>query len=70
MGLQNLVAISLVQITPAPDMIKRLLAAAARHTGDLIPESAVAECLSQAESAQSVARNWLTANKRHLLESK
>lgn len=148
MGLQNLVGISLEQITPAPDTIKRLLDAAARHiadakvdaisaetrfasaytairmladvglhahgyrtltskpghhqtaiqtlpttfgidsqtlirldglrkqrnlteySGDLIPESAVIECLSQAESLQSVARNWLKANKSHLLGSR
>jgi hypothetical protein len=148
MGLQNLVGISLEQITPAPDMIKRLLAAAARHiadakvdaisaetrfasastairmladvglhangyrtltskpghhqtaiqtlpttlgidsqtlirldklrkqrnlteyTGDLIPESAVVECLSQVESLYSAMCSWLKANKSHLLESK
>ena len=34
MGLQNLVGISLEQITPAPDTIKRLLDAAARHIAD------------------------------------
>jgi hypothetical protein len=33
-GLQNLVGISLEQITPAPDTIKRLLDAAARHIAD------------------------------------
>jgi hypothetical protein len=143
-----LVGISLEQITPAPDMIKRLLAAAARHiadakvdaisaetrfasaytairmladvglhangyrtltskpghhqtaiqtlpttlgidsqtlirldklrkqrnlteyTGDLIPESAVVECLSQVESLYSATCSWLKANKSHLLESK
>jgi hypothetical protein len=140
MGLQNLVGISLEQITPAPETIKRLLEAAARHiadakvdaisatairmladvglhahgyrtltskpghhqtaiqtlpttfgidsqtlirldglrkqrnlteySGDLIPESAVVECLSQAESLQSAARNWLKANKSHLLGSR
>jgi hypothetical protein len=145
MGLQNLVGISLEQITPAKDTIKRLLDAAARHladakvdavsaetrfssaytairmladvglhahgyrtltskpghhqtaiqtlpttlgidshtlirldklrkqrnlteyTGDLIPESAVAECLSQAQSLYSATCNWLKANKGDLL---
>jgi len=34
MGLQNLVGISLVQIAPARETIKRLLDAAARHIAD------------------------------------
>lgn len=34
MGLQNLVGISLEQITPARETIKRLLDAAARHVAD------------------------------------
>jgi hypothetical protein len=146
MGLQNLVGISLEQITPAKETIKRLLDAAARHiadakvhaisaetrfssaytairmladvglhahgyrtltskpghhqtaiqtlppttlgvdsqtlirldklrkqrnlteyTGDLIPESAVAECLSQALSLHAATLNWLKANKADLL---
>jgi hypothetical protein len=148
MGLQNLVGISLEEITPAKETIKRLLDAAARHiadarvdaisadtrfasaytairmladvglhahgyrtltskpghhqtaiqtlpttlgidsqtlirldklrkqrnlteyTGDLIPDSAVAECLSQAESLYSATRKWLTTNKSHLLRDK
>ena len=145
MGLQNLVGISLEQITPAKETIKRLLEAAARHiadakvdavsaetrftsahtairmladvglhahgyrtltskpghrqtaiqtlpttlgidsqtlirldrlrkqrnlteyTGDLIPESAVAECLSQAQSLYAATLNWLKASKGDLL---
>jgi hypothetical protein len=145
MGLQNLVGISLEQITPAKETIKRLLDAATRHiadakvhaisaetrfssaytairmladvglhahgyrtltskpghhqtaiqtlpttlgvdsqtlirldklrkqrnlteyTGDLIPESAVAECLSQALSLHAATLNWLKANKADLL---
>ncbi len=146
MGLQNLVGISLEQITPAKETVKRLLDAAARHiadakvdaisaetrftsaytavrmladvgccmlswlpnfdkqartppngdsdfahtlgvdsqtlirldklrkqrnlteyTGDLIPESAVAECLSQAQSLHAATLNWLKANKGELL---
>ena len=148
MGLQNLVGISLEQITPASETIKRLLDAAARHiadakvaaistdtrfasaytairmladvglhahgyrtltskpghhqtaiqtlpttlgidsqtlirldklrkqrnlteyTGDLIPESALVECLSQAESLYLAARDWLKANRSQLLERK
>src|SRR5215469_1824156 len=148
MGLQNLVGISLEQITPAKETIKRLMDAAARHiadakvnaisaetrftsaytairmladvglhahgyrtmtskpghhqtaiqtlpttlgidsqtlirldrlrkqrnvteyTGDLIPESAVVECLLQAESLHSATRNWLHRNKNYLLENK
>ena len=145
MGLQNLVGISLEQIAPARETIKRLLDAAARHiadakvnaisaetrftsaytairmladvglqahgyrtltskpghhqtaiqtlpttlgvdsqtlnrldklrkqrniteyTGDLIPESAVAECVSQAQALHAVTLNWLKANKSDLL---
>jgi hypothetical protein len=144
-GLQNLVGISLEQIAPARETIKRLLDAAARHiadakvnaisaetrftsvytairmladvglhahgyrtltskpghhqtaiqtlpttlgvdsqtlirldklrkqrniteyTGDLIPESAVAECVSQAQSLHAATLNWLKANKSDLL---
>src|SRR5215470_13354914 len=40
------------------------------YTGDLIPESAVVECLSQAESLDLATRNWLKANKSHMLEIK
>lgn len=145
MGLQNLVGISLEQITPARQTIKRLLDAAARHiadakvnaisaetrfasaytairmladvglhahgyrtltskpghhqtaiqtlpttlgvdsqtlirldklrkqrnlteyTGDLIPGSAVAECVSQAQSLHAATLTWLKANKSDLL---
>jgi hypothetical protein len=145
MGLQNLVGISLEQITPARETVRRLLDAAARHiadakvdaisaetrfssaytairmladaglhahgyrtltskpghhqtaiqtlpttlgvdsqtlirrdklrkqrnlteyTGDLIPESAVAEYLSQAQSLHAATLNWLKANKGELL---
>ena len=37
------------------------------YTGDIIPESAVSECLSQAEALYAAARNWLKANKPDLL---
>lgn len=37
------------------------------YTGDLIPESAVKECLYQAELLSTVARNWLKANRPDLL---
>ena len=145
MGLQNLVGISLEQVTPVKETVKRLLDAAARHiadanvqaisaetrfssaytairmladvslhahgyrtltsrpghhqtaiqtlpttlgidsqtlvrldhlrkqrnlteyTGDLIPESAVTECLAQAQSLYIATQSWLKANKRDLL---
>jgi hypothetical protein len=145
MGLQNLVGISLEQVTPVKETVKRLLDAAARHiadakvqaisaetrfssaytairmladvglhahgyrtltsrpghhqtaiqtlpttlgidsqtlvrldhlrkqrnlteyTGDLIPESAVSECLAQAQSLHTATHSWLKANKRDLL---
>jgi hypothetical protein len=37
------------------------------YTGDLIPESAVAECLSQAQSLHAATLDWLKANKDELL---
>jgi mannose/cellobiose epimerase-like protein (N-acyl-D-glucosamine 2-epimerase family) len=37
------------------------------YTGDLIPESAVTECLARAQSLYAVTHNWLKANKRDLL---
>jgi hypothetical protein len=37
------------------------------YTGDIIPESAVAECLSQAESLQAVTLAWLKEHKKDLL---
>jgi hypothetical protein len=145
MGLQNLVGISLEQVAPVKETVKRLLDAAARHiadakvqaispetrfssaytairmladvglhahgyrtltskpghhqtaiqtlpttlgidsqtlirldhlrkqrnlteyTGDLIPDSAVTECLAQAQSLYIATQAWLKANKRDLL---
>src|SRR5688572_760172 len=43
---------------------------AAEYLGDLIPESAVAECLKQAEAIRALAIEWLEKNKRELLRSK
>lgn len=37
------------------------------YTGDLIPESAVTECLSQAESLYVAVHYWLKANRSDLL---
>jgi hypothetical protein len=37
------------------------------YTGDIIPESAVAECLSQAESLHIVTLNWLREHKAGLV---
>ena len=37
------------------------------YTGDFIPESAVAECLSQAQSLHAATLNWLKANRGELL---
>ena len=37
------------------------------YSGDLIPESAVTECLSQAESLRAVALGWLKRHKPELL---
>ena len=145
MGLQNLVGISLEQVTPVKETVKRLLDAAARHiadakvqaispetrfssaytairmladvglhangyrtltsrpghhqtaiqtlpttlgvdsqtlirldhlrkqrnlteyTGDLIPQSAVTECLAQAQSLYAVTQIWLKENNPGLL---
>jgi hypothetical protein len=56
MALKSLVGISLEVITPARET-----------SGDIIPESAVSECLSQAESFYIVARDWLNMNRPDLL---
>jgi hypothetical protein len=37
------------------------------YSGDLIPESAVTECLAQAQSLYKATQTWLKANKRDLL---
>ena len=37
------------------------------YTGDMIPESAVSECLSQAESLYAAASDWLKVNRPDLL---
>jgi hypothetical protein len=37
------------------------------YTGDTVPESAVAECLAQAESLSAVALGWLRTHKADLL---
>lgn len=37
------------------------------YTGDLVPESAVAECLSQAQSLYTATVEWLQVNKKALL---
>ena len=37
------------------------------YTGDIVPESAVAECLSQAETLHAATLAWLKANKKELL---
>lgn len=37
------------------------------YTGDLIPESAVKECLAQAESLFAMTRDWLKGNRPDLL---
>jgi hypothetical protein len=40
---------------------------AAEYSGDIIPESAVVECLAQAESLYETTVAWLRKNKRNLL---
>jgi len=90
-SLQNLLGISLEQITPQKETVRRLLDGAARHiadarvkaisaethfswkqrnlteyTGDIIPESAVSECLSHAESLHAAAIAWLKKHKPNL----
>ena len=39
----------------------------ADYSGDTVPESAVGECVSQAESLLSAVRNWLKENRLDLL---
>jgi hypothetical protein len=45
----------------------RKLRNAAEYSGDIIPESAVSECLSQAEALHTRTRNWLGKHKPELL---
>jgi hypothetical protein len=37
------------------------------YTGDMVPESAVVECLTHAQSLQSLTLNWLKNNRQELL---
>jgi hypothetical protein len=37
------------------------------YSGDLVPESAVVECVSQAQALQAAVRAWLKANRPNLL---
>ena len=37
------------------------------YSGDIIPDSAIAECLAQAEALYATTRKWLKANKPELL---
>ena len=37
------------------------------YSGDIIPDSAIAECLAQAEALYAATRKWLKANKPELL---
>src|SRR5690554_6306935 len=39
---------------------------ATEYSGDLVPETAVVECLAQAEALYATARAWLEANKKEL----
>jgi hypothetical protein len=39
----------------------------AEYSGDIIPESAVAECVAQAESLRTAALDWLKEHKPDLL---
>ena len=47
----------------------RKLRNAVEYSGDLIPASAVDECVLQAESLQTKTRNWLRKHKPELLVS-
>ena len=57
MTLQNLVGISLEQITPAKDTIKRLIEAAVRHIADAKVQAVSAETRSLAKM-----HAWLVQN--------
>jgi hypothetical protein len=45
----------------------RKLRNAVEYSGDLIPESAVKECLAQAEALQTRTRNWLGKHRSALM---
>ncbi len=40
---------------------------ATEYSGDIVPESAVTECLAQAEALHAAALAWLRANKKELI---
>jgi hypothetical protein len=47
----------------------RKLRNAAEYSGDIIPESAVAECVTQAEALHTRTLNWLRKHKPELLKT-
>lgn len=71
MTLTNLLGISLDTVVADRAQVARLMAAAQRnladYSGDLVPESAVAECLACAKELLAHLRTWLAANKPGLM---
>lgn len=71
MTLQNLLGVSLDAIAPERSQVARMLAAAERnladYSGDLVPDSAVNECVTSATSLQTHVRAWLRSNKPDLI---
>jgi len=63
--------ISLEKIRPDAAVIGRLLSAAKRniadYSGDIVPASAVEECVSHAEALLKSVLHWLNENKPELL---
>ena len=71
MTLQNLLGVSLDTVTPERSQVARMLAAAERnladYSGDLMPDSAVNECITSATALQTHVRAWLHSNKPDLV---
>jgi hypothetical protein len=71
MSLKNLLGVSLDAVAPDKALIGKLFAAADRnlsdYSGDLVPESAAAECLASAAALRVHVQNWLRVNRPELL---
>jgi len=82
-SLKNLIGVSLEQITPDAATVPTTLGVESRtvmlldrlrkqrnvteYSGDVVPESAVAECLSQAQALYAITLEWLRANHPELM---
>lgn len=64
MGLDNLVGVNLEKV--APDALRKQRNVA-DYSGDVVPPSAVKECVAQAKALLVAVRQWLQINRPDLL---